>query len=48
MWLLKRHGNFAIEEMMDLFPFEFELFHYMAINDIREREKERQRTMSLS
>jgi len=46
MWFLKKHGNFAIDEMLDLAPFEFELFYYMAINDIKEQEQEKQRTMA--
>lgn len=31
---------------MDLLPFEFELFYYMAVNDLKEKEQERQRTMT--
>ena len=41
IWFLKKYGNFGIDEMMNLYPFEFEIFYYMAVNDVKEKEKER-------
>lgn len=39
MWFMKKHAGFSIDEMMNLYPFEFEIFYYMAVNDFKEEHK---------
>lgn len=46
MWAMKRHGGFSIDEMMNLYPFEFELFYYMMINTIKEEEEQKKKAQS--
>ena len=41
VWFLKQHGNMSFEEMYYLYPYEFEIFWYMAVNDFEAKEKER-------
>lgn len=36
---MKQNGNWAMDEMYDLHPWEFELYYYMLINDIRAKNE---------
>lgn len=38
---MKKHGNFTIPEIYMLHPFEFEIYYYMLINDIKKENEAR-------
>lgn len=40
-WFMKKHGNFTIPEMYMLHPFEFEIYYYMLVNDIKKENEAR-------
>jgi len=35
--LMKTEGNYGIEEIYDMYPFEMEIFHAMCIKDKKDR-----------
>jgi len=47
MWFMKSKAGFSVDEMLNLAPFEYEIFYNMAIKDFKEkmevRAKEQQR-----
>jgi len=36
-YFLKKEANFTLDEMYELYPFEFEIFYYMAQKEIKDR-----------
>ncbi len=40
MWFLHKHGGINLDTQMNLTPFEFTLFHNMALKDANDKEEE--------
>ena len=36
-YFLKKEANFSLNEMLNLYPHEFEIFYYMAVRDVKNR-----------
>ena len=42
MWMMKYQGGFLMDEMLNMYPFEFELFYFMMIKTLKEEHTQRQ------
>jgi hypothetical protein len=34
---MKRYGNYTLEELLNLYPFELEIFYFMTMKEIKDR-----------
>jgi len=37
---MKQRGGYSLDECYDMIPFEFEIFYYMLIKDLREQAEQ--------
>ena len=45
---MKQNGNWAMDEMYSLHPWEFELYYYMLVNDIKAKHEAEKKQRSQS
>lgn len=41
-WFLKQHGNFTLNEIYMLIPYEFEIYYYMTVADVKKKKEQQE------
>jgi len=38
-YFLKKEGNFLLDELYDLFPYEMEIYYWMIVKELKDKQK---------
>lgn len=44
-YFLKKEANFSLSEIYDLYPYEMELFYWMVIKELKDKQEAQQKAL---